>query len=52
MLGDSADRATTGAYFTIYEYLRLNPRFTQRTAAALTAFRVWRTLFAQSWRRR
>jgi len=37
MLGDSADRAMTGAYFTIYEYLRLNPRFTQRTAAALAA---------------
>ncbi len=35
MLGDSVDRASMGAYFTVYEYLRQNPRFTQRTAAAL-----------------
>lgn len=35
MLGDSADRATMGAYLTVYEYLRSNPRFTKRAAAAL-----------------
>lgn len=37
VLGNQADRATMGAYFTVYEYLRSNPRFTQRTAAALAA---------------
>lgn len=37
MLGDSGDRATMGAYFSLYEYLRSNPVFTQRTAAALAA---------------
>jgi pimeloyl-ACP methyl ester carboxylesterase len=35
MLGDSADRAAMGAYFTMYDYLRSNPDFTQRAAAAL-----------------
>ncbi len=37
MLGDFADRASMGAYFTLYDYLRSNPTFTQRTAAALAA---------------
>jgi len=35
MFGDSADRAAMGAYFTMYDYLRSNPDFTQRAAAAL-----------------
>lgn len=35
MIGDSVDRASMGAYFTVYEFLRMNPSFTQRTAAAL-----------------
>ena len=37
MLGDSADRATMGAYFSVYEFLRSNPSFTRRTASALAA---------------
>lgn len=37
MLGNQEDRATMGAYFSVYEYLRSNPRFTQRTAAALSS---------------
>lgn len=37
VLGDPVDRASMGAYFTVYEFLRLNPSFTQRTAAALAA---------------
>ncbi len=37
VLGDPLDRASMGAYFSVYEYLRSNPRFTQRTAAALAA---------------
>ena len=35
MLGAAADRASMGAYFTLYDYLRSNPGFTRRTAAAL-----------------
>lgn len=35
VLGDRVDRASMGAYFTVYEFLRMNPSFTQRTAAAL-----------------
>ncbi len=35
LLGDALDRASMGAYFTVYEFLRSNPTFTQRTAAAL-----------------
>lgn len=34
-IGDRLDRANMGAYFTVYEFLRQNPSFTQRTAAAL-----------------
>lgn len=37
LLGDRFDRASMGAYFTVYEFLRSNPVFTQRTAAALAA---------------
>ncbi|MCA1943506.1 MAG: alpha/beta hydrolase [Yonghaparkia sp.] len=37
LLGDRVDRASMGAYFTVYEFLRSNPVFTQRTAAALAA---------------
>lgn len=37
IIGDRMDRASMGAYFTAYEYLRMNPSFTQRTAAALAA---------------
>ena len=37
VLGDPLDRAGMGAYFTVYEFLRSNPVFTQRTAAALAA---------------
>lgn len=37
VLGDPLDRASMGAYFTVYEFLRSNPVFTQRTAAALAA---------------
>lgn len=37
VLGDPLDRASMGAYFTVYEFLRSNPVFTQRTAAALSA---------------
>lgn len=37
LLGDAFDRASMGAYFTVYEFLRSNPDFTQRTAAALAA---------------
>jgi hypothetical protein len=37
VLGDRLDRASMGAYFSVYEFLRSNPRFTQRTAAALAA---------------
>jgi pimeloyl-ACP methyl ester carboxylesterase len=37
VLGDPVDRASMGAYFTVYEFLRSNPVFTQRTAAALAA---------------
>jgi pimeloyl-ACP methyl ester carboxylesterase len=36
VLGDPVDRASMGAYFTVYEFLRMNPSFTQRTAAALS----------------
>lgn len=35
VLGDPVDRANMGAYFTVYEFLRSNPLFTQRAAAAL-----------------
>ncbi|GAA1686117.1 alpha/beta hydrolase [Microcella alkalica] len=35
LIGDPVDRANMGAYFTVYEFLRSNPAFTQRTAAAL-----------------
>ncbi len=37
LLGDRVDRASMDAYFTVYEFLRSNPVFTQRTAAALAA---------------
>ena len=37
VLGDRVDRASMGAYFTLYEFLRTNANFTQRTAAALSA---------------
>jgi pimeloyl-ACP methyl ester carboxylesterase len=37
VLGDPVDRASMGAYFTVYEFLRSNAEFTQRTAAALAA---------------
>lgn len=37
VLGDPVDRASMGAYFTLYEFLRTNASFTQRTAAALAA---------------
>jgi pimeloyl-ACP methyl ester carboxylesterase len=37
LLGDARDRASMGAYFTVYEFLRSNPTFTQRAAAALAA---------------
>lgn len=37
LLGDPVDRASMGAYFSVYEFLRSNPRFTTRTAAALAA---------------
>ena len=37
VLGDRLDRASMGAYFTLYEFLRTNASFTQRTAAALAA---------------
>ena len=36
-IGDPVDRASMGAYFTVYEFLRQNPTFTRRTAAALAA---------------
>ncbi len=37
VLGDRLDRANMGAYFSLYEFLRTNASFTQRTAAALAA---------------
>ncbi|MDO9590245.1 MAG: alpha/beta hydrolase [Microcella sp.] len=37
VLGDRLDRASMGAYFSVYEFLRSNADFTQRTAAALAA---------------
>lgn len=37
VLGDPVDRASMGAYFSLYEFLRTNASFTQRTAAALAA---------------
>ena len=37
VLGDRVDRASMGAYFSLYEFLRTNASFTQRTAAALSA---------------
>lgn len=37
VLGDPVDRASMGAYFSLYEFLRTNAEFTQRTAAALAA---------------
>ncbi len=37
VLGDRLDRASMGAYFSLYEFLRSNADFTQRTAAALSA---------------
>ncbi len=37
VLGARRDRASMGAYFSLYEFLRTNASFTQRTAAALAA---------------
>ncbi len=37
VLGDRVDRASMGVYFSLYEFLRTNASFTQRTAAALSA---------------
>ncbi|MDO8337570.1 MAG: alpha/beta hydrolase [Microcella sp.] len=37
LIGDPVDRASMGAYFSVYEFLRSNPRFTTRAAAALAS---------------
>lgn len=53
VLGDPLDRVNMGAYFTVYEFLRLNPVFTQRTATALAAIAPIKNVLEvteQNWR--
>lgn len=52
LFGDPRDRATMGFYYAAYEFLRANPEFTLRTAAALAALVPVKHLFEitqESW---